>query len=169
MSDIWAVVITRPACEDIAEKRLREAGFRVYLPRVRVVLAGHRTPRGRGEVVLRPMLPRYLFAELHPDQWIYPGPGDKWRHWRTPWHNQRAFVSVAAIDVLRESEAQEGEDAVAAATRRSTIDSTVTAEVWGARIEGVVRELRGSDRLIIETLAGRMIEIGERDLVMARK
>lgn len=63
--------MTRPSAEEAVARGLEGRGYRVYLPRVRKVLRGvvldgdgrrHRA-RGRGEVVLRPMFPRYLFAE----------------------------------------------------------------------------------------------------------
>ena len=71
----WAVVMTRPASEELAERSIGEAGFRAYLPRYRRMLQGYlirdgrrvRT-RGPGEIVARPLFPRYLFAELHPGQ-----------------------------------------------------------------------------------------------------
>ena len=63
----WATVITKPLSEAAAEMALQSRGWRVYLPRYRKILRGHR--RGaRGEAVLRPLFPRYLFAELRP-QW----------------------------------------------------------------------------------------------------
>lgn len=63
----WAVVITKPMCEEIAEKSIRAAGFRAYLPRYKKILVGHRVGN-RGKAVIRPLFPRYLFVELWPDQ-----------------------------------------------------------------------------------------------------
>lgn len=65
----WCVVIARPMAEEVAEKAIVKAGYRAYLPRCRRILTGHRP--GRGEPVLRPLFPRYLFAELHPEQGWY--------------------------------------------------------------------------------------------------
>lgn len=154
----WAVIAARAGSEEHAERNLRGAGFRVYLPRMRCVLTGHRRPNGHGETVLRPMLRGYLFAELHPGQWIEPGPGDHWRHWRTPWNNRRAFVSDDAIAVLRQSEAAEGRERVER-IERPEIGAAVSADLFGSRIDGIVRELRGADRMLIETMAGRRIEV----------
>lgn len=72
----WVVVISKPMNEDLAEKSIREAGYRSYLPRYRKVLRGVRIDetgrrirsRQSGEIVLRPLFPRYLFAELYPNQ-----------------------------------------------------------------------------------------------------
>ncbi len=70
----WCVVISKPAAEEVAERSIREAGYRVYLPRYRKVLHGIRLDdrgrrirtRGPGAVVMRPLINGYLFAELHP-------------------------------------------------------------------------------------------------------
>lgn len=165
MTHGWAVIAARHGCEEHAERNLRATGLRVYLPRMRVVLTGHRRPHGRGEVVLRPMLSGYLFCELHPGQWITPGPGDRWRHWR--WLGERAFVNDAALDVLRDAEAREGADAAARPRHCFDVGDNVAADLWGARIAGIVRELRGNDRIIIETLAGRRVEVRERNVLSA--
>lgn len=62
----WCVVISKPMAEQVAAKNLRQAGYREYLPMQRRFLTGHR--KGRGELVMRPLFSRYLFAELHPSQ-----------------------------------------------------------------------------------------------------
>jgi hypothetical protein len=36
----WAVAMTKPAVEDVAERAIRRAGYRVYLPRFRKICAG---------------------------------------------------------------------------------------------------------------------------------
>lgn len=162
----WAVVVARHGAELLAAERLREAGFRTYLPLMRVVLSGHRHG-ARGQVVLRPMIPPYLFAELHPGQWIDPGPRDLWRQWYKPWDRERGFVSDEAIELLRESEAREGEVVAAAKLPRSEIGAAVSADVGGVRIDGIVRKLSGSDRLIIESLHGMRLDISEKDVIRA--
>lgn len=75
----WAVVMTKVAAEHVAERAIREGGYRVYLPMYRRFLRGVRIGRdGRrvrtrrdGELVFRPLFPGYLFVELHPDQQWY--------------------------------------------------------------------------------------------------
>jgi hypothetical protein len=58
----WVIVETRPAAEDAAERSLRLAGYRVYLPRYRCLVHPH--GRSRSAVtVLRPIFPRMLFAQ----------------------------------------------------------------------------------------------------------
>lgn len=71
----WAVVMTRPMNEELAAKSIRETGFRVFLPTFRKMLVGIRLEgnrrirtRGPGEIVMRPLFPRYLFVEIHPGQ-----------------------------------------------------------------------------------------------------
>jgi hypothetical protein len=73
----WCCALTRPAAEEVAEKSIRQAGFRVYLPRYRKILRGVRLDettgrrirtRGAGEVVMRPLFGQYIFIELHPGQ-----------------------------------------------------------------------------------------------------
>lgn len=66
----WVAVISRPAAEEVAERSLRQAGYRVYLPRYRKVIRGTRVDvrgrrvRPRGEIVMRPLFPSYLFADI---------------------------------------------------------------------------------------------------------
>jgi len=66
----WVVVISKPSAEEVAERSLRQAGYRVYLPRYRKVIRGTRLDergrrvRPRGEIVMRPLFPSYLFAEV---------------------------------------------------------------------------------------------------------
>jgi Transcription termination factor nusG len=71
----WCVVMSKPAAEEIAERSIREAGYRVYLPCYRKILRGSRFGEDgrrirsrRDEVVLRPLFPLYLFVELCPHQ-----------------------------------------------------------------------------------------------------
>lgn len=64
---MWCVIQTKPACEDLAECALREAGYHVYLPRYRKVLYGHRAS-GRGVISMRPLFTGYLFAEHYLNQ-----------------------------------------------------------------------------------------------------
>jgi transcription antitermination factor NusG len=68
----WIVVVAKPAAEELAERSLRQAGYRVYLPRYRKLLHGVRLEgrrrirtRGPGEIVLRPAMLGYLFAQVY--------------------------------------------------------------------------------------------------------
>jgi transcription antitermination factor NusG len=69
----WCVVMSNPMGEELAERGIREAGYRVYLPRERKMLRGDGTrKRPRSEIVMRPLFRGYLFAELHPNQQWHP-------------------------------------------------------------------------------------------------
>jgi hypothetical protein len=58
----WVIVETRPAAEDAAERSLRLAGYRVYLPRYRCLVHPH--GRSRSAVtVLRPIFPRLVCVQ----------------------------------------------------------------------------------------------------------
>lgn len=168
----WAVVAADRGREDIAERRLGKYGLRVYLPRYRRLLAHRRLAedgrlvraRNQSAPVLRPLLNGYLFAWLDEGQWLPLDPADRWRHWRAPWSRRRAYVSDAAIAILREAEQREGAQAAAP---RVAVGDPVALEQWGVRIEGVVVALSGSDRAIIESIAGRRISAPVADLVSA--
>lgn len=65
----WAVVMSKPMAEFLAQDALRRRGRRVVLPVYRKVLRGKR--KSRGAMVFRPLFQSYLFVELHPGQaWI---------------------------------------------------------------------------------------------------
>ena len=61
----WAVVYAKPACEMLAAQTIREAGYRSYCPAMR---QRPRHPVSHRPAMigwqLRPLFPRYLFAEL---------------------------------------------------------------------------------------------------------
>jgi hypothetical protein len=73
MDDGWLVVVSRVACEDMAEAAIERAGYVVFLPRYRARLVGVRLDaggrrirtRGAGAIVLRPLLPPYMFVRWH--------------------------------------------------------------------------------------------------------
>ena len=66
----WCVVVTKPMSEHIAAQSIRQAGYREYLPMEQRILRGHRESKGQPK--LYPLFPRYMFAELHPDQAYWP-------------------------------------------------------------------------------------------------
>lgn len=111
----WIVVISKPMNEELAEKSIREAGYHTYLPRYRKILrgvrideTGRRVRSRHGQVVFRPLFPRYLFAELYPDQ--------QWRAILSAsgvmdfiWRGERpAALKSAIIESVRDME-QRGE------------------------------------------------------------
>jgi transcriptional antiterminator RfaH len=54
----WAVVMTKPNCENLADINLRQQGYVSYLPRIR-------QRRLDGSVHIKPLFPRYLFTRIH--------------------------------------------------------------------------------------------------------
>lgn len=53
----WAVVMTKPNCEAMAEENLKQQGYVVYCPRFKT--------QGKGLIILkRPLFPRYIFASV---------------------------------------------------------------------------------------------------------
>jgi len=57
----WVVVVTKAAAEDVAERALRQAGYRVYLPRYRRPMWPHGAARSP-QAVMRPLFTGFLFA-----------------------------------------------------------------------------------------------------------
>lgn len=58
----WVIVETKPSAEELAERSLRTAGYRVYLPRFRKLLSPHGRDR-RQVTSMRPLFARVLFAQ----------------------------------------------------------------------------------------------------------
>lgn len=72
----WAVVISNPSAEFYVAKQLLRIGYRSFLPVYQKLLRGVRIIEGRrvrtkgiGDLVSRPLFPRYLFAELWDEEW----------------------------------------------------------------------------------------------------
>lgn len=101
----WCVVISKPMSEHIAFKSLRQGGYRPYLPMEQKIMRGHR--ENKGQPVLRPLFPRYLFAELHPGQQWGPimrssGVNNIIKDGERP-----ALLSPDVIEAVREAERHE--------------------------------------------------------------
>lgn len=60
----WYVVRCNIKCEDKAERNLRSAGFRVYVPRMKIERQQRRTKKWI--ITELPLFPRYLFLEQKP-------------------------------------------------------------------------------------------------------
>lgn len=65
----WAIVRTLPQAEEIAERSLRQVGYRAYLPRYRKLLLPHGRDR-KPATALRPLFVGIIFAQ-------------DWRGWPT--------------------------------------------------------------------------------------
>lgn len=57
----WAVVMTKPNCENLAHTNLQQQGYASYLPRIR-------KQSHDGTVQIKPLFPRYLFTNIT-DRW----------------------------------------------------------------------------------------------------
>src|SRR5574338_1402241 len=152
----WVVVITGEESEDTAERHLRRAGYRVYLPRYRRLLWPHGSER-RGLPTLRPLFPGYLFAH-------------DWRGWpqtrvagvisllRRP---DGRMVEVADADVMliRRREYSGKFDDVSSPARsargkRTDISAgdAVGLDLLDSGVEAVVEELTDSGQAIVRTM-----------------
>ena len=68
-SDVWYVGHTKPRQEEIAREHLLRQGYRVYMPRLKVLKRSAR----REEIAFEPLFPRYLFfGTARDDQSIAP-------------------------------------------------------------------------------------------------
>lgn len=152
--------------EERAEKHFKEAGSRVYLPRYRKELHGYRIDedgkriRCRGvSYAMRPLLPGFIFVELHPGQWIQPDITDRWRQWY--YNRQRALVSDEGLEQLREVErAGTFDEGPKRRTPELEIGSTASAEIVGVTIEGAIERLGASDKAVFRGMMfNREVEI----------
>lgn len=153
----WAILAVRRMAEDHAERHFKEAGHRVYLMRYRKELRGYRIDedgrrtRCRGvSYAMRPLLPGFLFVELHPGQWIEPDVRDRWRQWYC--NRERAFVSEGAIETLRgvenAGEFDEGPKRGKAGEPDVEIGALVGVEAVGVKIEGAIERLGAADQAV---------------------
>lgn len=107
---MWCVVISKPMNEELAEKSIREAGYGSYLPRYQKLIqarwVGGKTVRCAkgGEIVMRPLFPRYGFAELWPDQQWGPIKEAKGVMGLIMSGDRPATISGEVIELIREIE-----------------------------------------------------------------
>lgn len=138
----WVIVITKPSAEEVAERNLRQAGYRVYLPRYRKLMRPHGSDR-RGQPSMRPLFAGYLFVH-------------DWHGWPDVPINgviglmKSAGRNVEMVDVdiarIREREHSGAFDEAAAPrsrTKRSDlqIGSIVEFDVFGRRVLAVLDDL----------------------------
>lgn len=64
----WYLIYTKPRQETVALTNLARQGYGVYLPRLRQL----RKRRGKRDLIIEPLFPRYLFIHLNPetDNWV---------------------------------------------------------------------------------------------------
>lgn len=62
LGEPWVIAETEAGRDEVAERSLRREGYRVYLPRRRVVLYPHGNNR-RATAIMRVLLPGYIFVQ----------------------------------------------------------------------------------------------------------
>lgn len=150
----WVVVITKPMAEEIAERSLRQAGFRVYLPRYRKEMRPHGSAR-RGKPSMRPLFAGYLFVQ-------------DWNGWPDDPINgtiglmksAARNVEIAETDIVRiiDSErAGEFDEMPSPRSRRAkrtdlTVGDTVEMDLLGVRVLGVLDDLSESGKAIVRAM-----------------
>lgn len=158
----WTIIIAKPNGEEIAERALREAGYRVYLPRYRRMLFPHGGGRA-GRPVMRLLIPGYVFV-------------NDWRGW--PTLTIRGVNGIMRYDgntaclgdcVVREmmgkeydGEYDESRSPRGPGTKRDdlTIGQAVAVEHAGTRIIGSLTRLDDDGRAILTAmLMGREVRV----------
>lgn len=150
--------MTKPMAEEQAERSLRQAGYRVYLPRYRKMLRGHHRPgwRAAGALSMRPAFTGYLFVQ-------------DWSGWPlTPvngiiglmmdGNSRPQAMSTADIDEIRvkEWEGRFDESAPPAHRKEKRTDLNPGDEVefvlHGERIIGILDGLSDNGKAIIKAM-----------------
>jgi hypothetical protein len=161
MMPFWVIVETKQSAEEVAERSLRQAGYRVYLPRYRKLLSPH--GRGRQPVTsMRPLFARVLFVQ-------------DWRGWPAlPISGTvglmllRPQVPAKLSDedvvlILERERAGEFDEALpngSGGAVRTDIElgEEVEFEVFGRRILGVLDELTDDGKAVVSALMfGRIV------------
>lgn len=152
MPPAWVIVETKPGAEEIAERGLRLAGYRVYLPRYRCLVHPHGRSRSPG-TVLRPLFPRLVFAQ-------------DWQGWPAMpigcatgllsfQPGIPASLSGADIALIMDREHKREFDL---AGSQFTIGDAVEIEAFGQRILGVLDALSHDGKATVSTmLLGRTV------------
>lgn len=175
----WCVVIAKPMNEELAEKTIRSAGYRVYLPRsIRFIRErdedenGRKTRMTKAAPVVRPAFRGYLFFELWPDQ--------QWRHLMDSRHTrgvQRILtqgdrpvpVHSEIIKALREHEdaglfdEPVGLRVRGNSKRRHDLSDGETVRIGAGAFAGFLAQLEGQDdqgrATALVELLGRLVPI----------
>jgi hypothetical protein len=153
----WVIAQTNPGSEDAAERALRLAGYRTFVPRYR----GFAYPHGRDRrptIMLRPVFMRICFAQ---DWYGWPSisissitglmmlqPGNA------------AMLSDADIAVIMDRERNREFDEVRAkpAGGLFEVGDEVEIDAFGARILGVLEELSDDGKAVVRAmLLGRAV------------
>lgn len=151
----WVIVKVRPGAEEVAERNLRQEGYRAYLPRYRKMLRPHGDGR-KGQPSMRPAFPGYLFIQ-------------DWRGWpdrpiagvmglmmRTG--NRPRYMSSDDVDLIHQREMQglfdDDRAPVHGRARRSDLSEgdTVEYEWYGERVLAVLAGLTDAGKAILRDI-----------------
>lgn len=159
----WTIVVAKSLQEEIAERSLRQAGYRVYLPRYRKLISPHGRER-KPTTAMRPLFSGLLFVQ-------------DWRGWpNTP------VIGTVGLMQARPGVAKLTDDDVALImvreracefddVRRPSGGGTVVRddispgdeveiEAFGARIMGVLDELSENGKAIVSAMVfGRTVRM----------
>jgi len=156
----WVICLARPSAEELAERNLRQAGYRVYLPRYRKLLRPHGSDR-RGQPIMRPLFPGYLFVS-------------DWRGWpQVPINGVSGLmrsagrvVELVDVDVRAIRNHEDAGQFDEAPTPRSTVKRTdlsvgdsVEFEAMGRRVMAVLDDLTDGGKAIVSGMMfGRTVK-----------
>ena len=148
--------MTKPNAEEVAERSLRQAGYRVYLPRYRRLLAPHGLGR-RTVTSMRPLMPGYLFVQ---DWRGWPGAAVMGVSGMMPGaRGAVARLGDGDVALLREDEHLGKWDQVryppgAKPVVREDIGvgDAVRVEVGGVLLAATLRELSADGRALVEAM-----------------
>jgi len=144
----WVIVVTKSASEEAAERCLRAAGYRAYLPRYRKMLLPHGGAR-RPDHAMRPLFDRLVFVQ-------------DWRGWpkisiagalglmsARPGVAKLSDVDVALI--MERERAGDFDQATLGGMRNDLVpgDQVEFETSFGAKIIGVLEELTPQGKAIV--------------------
>lgn len=159
----WTIVVTKPMQEDIAERSLRQAGYRVYLPRYRKLLLPHGRER-KPTTAMRPLFSGLLFAQ-------------DWRGWpTTPVQGtiglMQAYPGTAKLSdidvrIIMDRERSCEFDEVSRPNGGGPvirddieIGAEVEIEAFGSRILGVLDDLSDNGKAVVSAMVfGRSVRM----------
>lgn len=144
----WVVVVTAPAAEDLAERSLRQSGYRVYLPRYRRPMWPHGTAR-QPQPVMRPLFTGFLFAH-------------DWHGWPNDrriagtvglMHSAGRIVEISDRDIeIMWSAEKSGQFDELPPPRTLRVGDTVSMQVHGVEVLGVLDGLSDNGTAVVRAL-----------------
>lgn len=150
----WTIVICKSSQEEAAERSMRQAGYRVYLPRYRKEMRPHGNTR-RGTPSMRPLFTGYLFVQ---DWNGWPEMSISGVSGLLKTASSNVLLQDADVMVIWEREKAGQFDELPAprskAARRTDlkIGGSVEFDLHGERILAVLEDLSDSGRTVVRGL-----------------